>query len=369
MPTATVALVTCDSCDQPVADTHTTDTGNEVCAECAEQFYTSCAHCGAYATDTRSTDNDQSICRSCANWHFTECDRCELFSDATETTASGSEVCRDCADADYWRCDGCDQLIYDGDACSSCEDDERSDLIYHYEYKPQPRFHGDGPLFLGAELEINVPDGLLDDCASTAMAYLGDLGYLKEDGSIDHGFEIVTHPMSYPWAMDHFPWDMLASLRGDGCHGRGTGLHVHISRAAFASPGHVFRWLKFLYRNAKQVTTLARRSSNGYARFDTDGRERIKDYAKGAKSTRYQAVNTQNDHTFELRMFASSLHPHEIKAAFALAAASVEYTRELTVADLVHHGGWSWSMFVDWLEQHPAYEPLTLEMEALACAS
>lgn len=36
------------------------------------------------------------------------------------------------------------------------------------------------------------------------------------DSSIGNGFEIVTHPMSYQWAMATFPWPMLTRLAGAG---------------------------------------------------------------------------------------------------------------------------------------------------------
>ncbi|MBC6451356.1 amidoligase family protein [Actinokineospora sp. HBU206404] len=240
--------------------------------------------------------------------------------------------------------------------------------MFDYSYKPIPEFHGEGPLFLGAELEIAVPSGDLHECADLAMSCLDELGYLKEDGSIGYGFEIVTHPMAYDWAIEQFPWAMLTKLREYGCYASvETGLHVHVSRAAFSSPCHVFRWMKFFYRNADRVTVIARRASNQWSRFDDDAREHVKDYAKGVRGDRYQAINTQNGDTFELRMFASSLEQQHVQAALALAAASVEYTRDLSVTDIARHGGWEWARFADWLADRPAYRPLLREMEERSC--
>jgi hypothetical protein len=200
-----------------------------------------------------------------------------------------------------------------------------------------------------------------------AETFLGDLGYLKEDSSLNDGFEIVTHPMSYEWAMAHFPWQMLTELDRLGCDTpSNTGIHVHVSRAAFDTPGHTYRWMKFIYRNQAQVTTLARRSSSWYAAFTEQDRRAVKSYAKGGSGDRYRAINTQNIDTFELRIFASSLKPREVQAALGFAAASVEYTRDLTVRQIID-GGWTWAAFVDWLAEHPAYEPLARELEALAC--
>ncbi|WP_222720063.1 amidoligase family protein [Actinokineospora xionganensis] len=340
-----------------------------VCDDCIERFYVKCDRCETRVKNTRSTDDGESVCDQCA-WHFRECDDCEILTGCATSTAYGWWVCESCADSRYWGCDGCGELINEGDCCESCEEsaEDSSEWIFDYSYKPIPEFHGEGPLFLGAELEIAVPSGDLHECADLAMSCLDELGYLKEDGSIGYGFEIVTHPMAYDWAIEQFPWAMLTKLREYGCYASvETGLHVHVSRAAFSSPCHVFRWMKFFYRNADRVTVIARRASNQWSRFDDDAREHVKDYAKGVRGDRYQAINTQNGDTFELRMFASSLEQQHVQAALALAAASVEYTRDLSVTDIARHGGWEWARFADWLADRPAYRPLLREMEERSC--
>ncbi|KAA9157980.1 hypothetical protein FPZ12_024085 [Amycolatopsis acidicola] len=237
-----------------------------------------------------------------------------------------------------------------------------------YSVKPDPVFHGRGPLHLGMELEITVPRGDLAPRAEDSLSALGGLGYLKDDSSISHGFELVTHPMSYDWALDHFPWDLLPRLYDQGCSADDNGLHVHISRAAFTGPCHVYRWMKFVYRNQDAVETLARRSSQ-YAGFHDDKRILVKETCKGARGfIRHAAINTLNSSTLELRVFAGSLAPQQVQAALGFADASVHYTRDLAVADIARHRGWDWSRFATWLLTNPRYLPLTRELEDLACA-
>jgi len=356
-------------CTQCSADIDIHD-GDIDCGAC-EASRSRCPGCDAHVPDGSSCDD-------CVT-----CDRCENLVPDAETieTLRGSTICRDCRRGYYWQCAACDGWNRDGRDCandccsddcdcSDCrddDDDDRGGLVYDYDYKPSPVFHGTGPLFLGPEIEIETPSSDWD-CAELAHRHLGSLGYLKNDTSIGHGFEIVTHPMSYQWAMEHFPWDMLSQLQRAGCEASdSTGIHVHVSRAGFASACHTFRWMKFIYRNEHQVTTLARRSCSQYAAFTDDDRRAVKDFAKGAVGPRYRAINTGNTDTFELRIFASSLDPDEVKAALGFAAASVEYTRNLTVGQIANGAGWTWKAFVAWLDEQPTYAPLTRQLEALAC--
>ena len=362
----------CTECATP----DDTRAGNASCQTCepvpSPQGYR-CAGCDVETWD-------QSPCDDCVT-----CDRCRAAVPDSDTvvTASGSTICDECRQSWFWQCQGCDEWNPDDRSCANaccdpddcdCDDcrdyDDRGGLVHDYEYKPWPVFHGTGPLFLGPEIEIETPHSGDWECAEVADSYLGSLGYLKNDSSINSGFEIVAHPMSYQWAMDNFPWQMLTELRRRGCHAsEETGIHVHVSRAGFAGASHTYRWMKFVYRNQRQVTILARRSCPQYAAFTDDDRRAVKDYAKGAVGQRGRAINTGNDDTFELRVFASSLDPDEVRAALGFAAASVEYTRDLTVAQIANGSGWTWKAFVAWLDDQPAYAPLTRQLEALACVS
>src|SRR4051794_23119934 len=207
-----------------VADCHT-DT-------CSPQ--SSCERCDG----PRTADG---VCDTCVT-----CDRCHRpeFPDDTVHTVRGSSICADCRTEHYWQCEQCDGWNRDNDNCGTgchtsdcdcydCRDDDDDDcggLVRYASYRPEPVFHGTGPLFLGPEIEIETPYQRGDECARLACSMLGELGYLKDDGSLHGGFEIVTHPMSYQWAMAHFPWQMLTRLDELGCETpSNTGIHVHVS--------------------------------------------------------------------------------------------------------------------------------------------
>ncbi|MFE3001373.1 hypothetical protein ACFXG4_41105 [Nocardia sp. NPDC059246] len=312
-------------------------------------------------------------CEECSRDDYDRCDDCHYLAVELHDVHNGDSVCSDCVGS-YHECGDCSHLIsYDEDYCSDCRYGRHDDRIQYYSYKPDPVFHGDGDLHLGLELEVKTRPSTLRRCVDIALEHLGSLGYLKEDGSIgNNGFEMVTHPMSYPWAIMHFPWAMLPELDAGGAYiDADVGIHVHVSRSGFATPAHVYRWMKFVYRNEFQATQLARRTSTEWANFDSDARAEIVNYAKGDREGfgRYQAINVYPEHTYEVRIFASSLHPQQVQAALAFVAASVEYTRELTSADIARRRGWEWTAFVTWVRSHTAYSPLLAEMEALSCAS
>ncbi|MBY8863549.1 hypothetical protein K7711_44270 [Nocardia sp. CA2R105] len=243
--------------------------------------------------------------------------------------------------------------------------------MHDYYYKPAPRFHGRGPVFLGFELEIKTPPRVLSACVDLALDQLGGLGYLKEDSSIGCGFELVTHPMDYTYAFERFPWSLLPALAGEGAYtDRHVGLHVHVSRAGFCSPVHAYRWFKLLYRNQARATVLARRDPSSWASFDLRARSHTADIVKGDRGFgRFQAINAEPEHTYEVRIFASSLRPQQVQAALGFVDATVEYTRTLTSGDIARRRGWEWTAFTAWLRTRPDYAPLLIELEDLACAS
>jgi hypothetical protein len=93
--------------------------------------------------------------------------------------------------------------------------------------------------------------------------------YLKGDGSLNDGFEIVTHPMTHDWAMEKFPWEMIEKLRRSGYRSWDTdtcGLHVHASRTSFVDRSHLWKWTYLINKNNKECIELAGRNSH-YAQF------------------------------------------------------------------------------------------------------
>lgn len=336
------------------------------CRRCYE-YCPQCERCARRAYQLYNTVTGLGLCNDCIRPYTYCCNHCGLYSRREMETVGYDRVCDSCLSDDYHGCDGCGQWVRDGYDCDSCysddDDDERSsDHIHYYSYKPNPRFHGtsESKLFMGMELELNRAGYR---CAEIANGHLGDLGYLKDDSSLDSGFEIVTHPMTHEYARTEFPWEMLRELRNEGARPGDAGLHVHVSRDAFSSPSHVYRWMKLIYRNEDPVCGIARRQGSTWAKFNETARKGVKEHCKGGtRGDRYSAINCQNYTTFEMRIFASSLDRQEVMAALDLVAASVEYTRNLTIP-VILSGGWDWEAFKIWVSERDEYAALAAEME------
>jgi hypothetical protein len=260
-----------------------------------------------------------------------------------------------------------------GCGCSSCERSYGRDSgLLSYRYTPELKFNGESGPYYGMEIEVTTDHtrALVDIVRSSA----GDLVYCKSDSSVQ-GAEMVTHPMSYEWAMAHFPWDMLGTIRTE-CDGtvvpQENGIHVHVGRDGFTDSAHMYRWMKLWYRNPSDVQRIARRRAGNWSAFNPEHRKGQKEHVKRGKPTyvrrndgtiidRYSAINTTNTDTLEVRVFASTLRPQRAKAALQLVAASVEYTRNLTTDVITHRHGWDWPAFMAWAAKSGQYPDLVAE--------
>lgn len=278
---------TCEDCSQTLLDT---------------EDYSSCENCSEWYSELHySDDRDRSLCDVCYDESF-ECGEC--YGDRSE--------------GDMHEC-------------------YRNGLIYDYSYKPNPYFYGRANYYFGFELEVEDANEVgVDDGAQKVIDELGDRVYCKHDGSLNDGFEIVSHPHSFD-ELENLNWDWLTSLRRLGFRSWDTstcGLHVHISRTAFMKngkrdEGHELRFQKLIYDNARMVEGIAGRSSS-YARFKDKG-YLVPKIKHGQQADRYEAVNSYNDATLEIRVFRGSLRKQRILSAIEFIHAATEYTRDMRI--------------------------------------
>lgn len=363
-------------------------------------------------------DLDYVTCRGCAEMNpcILACTRCgELrpTRDALGTISTGEgdlvTVCEDCQNDEQWQlcshcsvytmtmgadiecCETDDHGIVAGCQCYSCRRNRanRPSYINNYSYRPELRFltvggetrygigsYGsaiDRTTYLGFELEVEVHrNNDLQDVAKMFKAAIGEDFYLKSDGSIGHGFEIVSHPMTLEYAMAKVNWRAFREFRKDGriYSADNCGMHVHVSKAAFSSKAHEYRWMLFFHRNRLTMQTIAGRESS-YARFDNTNRANLARVVKDRRNRvhreteRYSAINMLNDETYEVRIFESSVYVNRVQAYLQLVDATVEYTRHLVSSKVMRDGGFNFGEFRVWLSANRSrYAQLIQRIEA-----
>ena len=368
----------CIACDTKLDSTDdsifTTRSGDAVCESCMVL----CEAC----EDILSVDDDynsvegQTWCETCTNNNAHWCDLCDsYFTGYTYGTDDSSEVmCERCYENNTTYCEGCDATYLNGCEYNHDEDVDTR-LVHDYSYRPDPIFRSSEDentrLYFGIEVETEVRGGSYGDrryAAEYAVRLEHDgLAYLKSDGSLECGFEIVSHPMTHSYFMKdaNILWETISTLKSNyDMMAWGTktcGLHVHISRAGFNGGSHQHRFLQLVYNNKDFYEVLAGRSSSHWAKFNDNinpdtGQKSFKHKFDRHGSDRYSAVNTNNRNTLEMRIFRGSLNPRFIKSAIDLAHASVEFTKVMSVKE-VRDGGLSCLNFRQYIESKPELYP------------
>ncbi|WP_294411125.1 amidoligase family protein [uncultured Ruminococcus sp.] len=336
-----------------------------------------CSHCGAIIGEDEEyeTIDGEIVCTDCVEQHTTTCDRCgaTIWSD----DSYGDEyttLCASCYHNHYVRCCCCDALLHEDDAynidgdsyCSECYHDEvdKNRSIHDYGYKPEPIFYGgDSTRYFGVELEI---DGAGKDCDNADELLLiankdAEHIYVKGDGSLDDGLEIVTRPMSLEYHKS-FCWQEVMSKAitlGYRSHQTNTcGLHVHVNRDSLGDSREeqdevIARILYFVEHHWNEMLKFSRRSEYSMNRwaarygFEKTGRE-ILDKAKKGNNGRYAAVNFMNYTTIEFRLFRGTLKHNTLIAALELVNDICDLAISLTDEGIANQ---SWSEFVDTINE------------------
>ena len=308
-----------------------------------------CSVCGeSYPLDQLTEFDGQLLCSSCLGIETMVCSRCgrRIWND--DNAGDGNTpLCHSCYERFYTECAHCGRTILCDDAYY--EDDDRDDPlcwscycrtqqdkeIHEYSYKPTPVFYGGGDRYFGVELEI---DGAGEDsdnaCQLMCLANRGrELVYCKHDGSLESGFELVTHPMTLAFHQNDMPWEDIlqeAVEQGYQSHKASTcGLHVHVNRSAFGytvaqQEACIARILYIVEKFWDELLKFSRRTQSQLnqwaARYGyKEQPQEILDHAKkGNGAGRYASVNLQNRDTIEFRIFRGTLKYNTLIATLQL---------------------------------------------------
>jgi len=222
------------------------------------------------------------LCNDCVDEQIVTCEHCgDVIWSCNSVSDGNIELCQECFDRHYRRCESCDRIVNENDTywendlpyCCGCYEEICDEEIEDYDYKPDPIFYGNGNRFFGVELEID--EGGKDNDNARQLKdlanYRDERIYIKSDGSLNYGMEIVSHPMTLEYHLREMNWESLleeAIEMGYLSHHTSTcGLHVHVNRNAFGENQSeqekaIEKILFFVEKYWSEVFQFSRR--NGY---------------------------------------------------------------------------------------------------------
>jgi hypothetical protein len=339
------------------------------CAACHTTQFHRCDQCGQthYREFMREFNGIWLCDADCYYDRVTCCDRCStptLRADLHVVAGGwGDRVCTTCAEEMATWCEPCGLYVVRAVGCAHIYDHVPNDITapHRYSYKPHPRFaHATGeaaaPYYMGLELELAHLTNHTDTDALTAAIRDLDWLYVKSDCSVGvegdvhrTGVELVTHPLSPAWMAEHRgDWNRLLRLfRQRRCvtgERANAGLHIHVSRSAFADATHLYRFMRLFYAHKRFTLAMSGRAPallSEWASVDTTLRT-VRAKARAgtnvdpsgwcdAHELRRSAVNLAPEHTAEVRIFAGTFEEVRFHAAWELVHAAVEFTRTATI--------------------------------------
>lgn len=312
-----------------------------------EKLY--CTRCECLIeNDDYDTIHDEIICDRCCDDYTVLCECCNERIWLDEDCGDNSiYLCESCRDNNYSYCYNCERLIHNEDSyeydneyyCCSCyEELDKCRGIHPYSYKPCPKFFGkydkgDSTRFFGVELEVDK-GGQEDDNANQILDYANydaEHIYIKNDGSLNDGFEIVSHPATLDYHLNEFPWEDIlhnAMQMGYRSHQTSTcGLHIHVNRLSLGETHYdqedvISRVLYLVEAYWNELLKFSRRTESAMNRWASRyGYESTpKKLMDKAKSTygRYVAVNLCPRDTIEFRLFRGTLKLNTLHATIQL---------------------------------------------------
>lgn len=194
---------------------------------------------------------------------------------------------------------------------------------------------------LGCELEVDCGD---EDVVSESVEIDCIRSYdcvadIQSDGSLQGGFEVITHPCTHGYLKVN-----MGALLTDAvyyqdyeCHEK-AGFHVHVSRSSLPGRDDCKKLDYFVHKYKDQVCDIARRNSHEWARFTKNPSNGIHGDSFGMSTTRYSAINFENNRTVEFRLFAQPTTKRRLQIYLDFVQSLVEFVR---MSDVIDGDAWA----------------------------
>lgn len=361
---------TCRNCDGiEYIDKATSFNGMDYCRNCADELFFTCAECGdTTLSDTMHAVDDECYCQSCYDELFFYCGSCDNEYRRTDGYMHNSRLyCSDCYHDIFSVCDECGQTVYSEDIyynddedrylCQNCSESESGTIRYN-SYMPALNFQKmqyENTLYMGLELEVECGTHNSRTIAKDFTDYLdskknGNKFYMKQDGSLGNGFEVVSHPFTLQYAHKHLQFkDMLKKLRNLGCHsytGGSCGIHIHVNKDFF-TPKEIRKMRLFFCVNSEYLYRFSCRGNTGRnfcmkeEYYMADMRDRK------VQIGRYWMLNLNTlKGTIELRLFRGTLSYKRFLAILQFTDAICNFAKVASFQTMAKYN--SWHNFIDW---------------------
>ena len=328
-----------------------------------------CSMCGKETEHINILDG-KVVCDDCLNKtkHFL-CDLCGEYHSTESRVVLGYVVCENCEQTKFVKCSDCGELLrkniallYRNDyLCRKCYEKREKYKVKGYHQDPIWVTYGeDKENTYGIELEVDRPrsNGDKNKFSEGVLKILGDGCYTMHDGSLQNGFEIITHPhdkealLALPWkeAFEYLTEHTFRSDQTSTC-----GLHMHISRSQFTRES-LAKMTYFYDKNYDTIINFARRTPSSASRWarsyyfhkidnETDSEiiERIATYldelqSNGYHNDRYHCVNVIKTNTIEIRIMKGTLNYETFLASLDFIMTIAKNAK--TVTDLDDNTQW-----------------------------
>ena len=372
----------CDYCLNVVEQENLTKVKHYfLCSNCLKKRAIKCHKCGYFVFKDEakfSSSEGKYYCLTCYKELFFICSFCnqERYKDEMIETSDREypRICETCYSEAFDRCEECGSIFHIDNmfevedevlVCRRCYDAYYR-IIKRYDYVPERfkfnKLAWDNLLYIGFELEVEHESNR-EEMARKVKKFLesknvGRYFYIKHDGSLHNGFEIVSQPLTLQFIHKKIPLreilEELKRMKFTSYKSGRCGLHFHLNKNFFSSL-EIEKLRMFFATNKKELSILSKRKGNyGYCQFED---YKIHNFLYGTEnSSKYLAIRTHvtSKNTLEIRLFRGTLAHGRFLACLQFVDAISHYVKEVSIMSLRNNK--SWDDFLKWVKKTGRYE-------------
>lgn len=340
--------------------------------EMFEEYFCFCADCGEliFIRDAVRIDGEH-YCHDCV----CTCDICGKYirnDDSYRTVDSDYDYCHDCFISETYRCLDCgerfryeDDLheVDDGWYCDDCYPNHKPIIASYHSMKDYGDivFYGNedrrNVLHIGFELETDSEHRVdREKIAEGVKEILCDFVNMENDGSLNYGFEIISHPATLEHHLSLMPkykktFEYLMDNDMKGHDISTAGMHFHLDKRYFGSKedSSIAKMLYLFEKFRPQLMKFSRRTESQCSDWCRSRKQNYNGKAGWIKQTvieakeyssyqnRYYSINLTNTNTIEIRLWHSTLNIETFEATlkFTERLASIcKHTRAVDLAKM-----------------------------------